>query len=138
MQTRLDELYKTQKELINNQKQGGQVIEKIIVKEIHKEVPSGSIANTPRDIAKDDKEPKKEIIKELKEIKEVKEVKTEVQIVEKHETVVERQSVGLSAEEIENLTREMKEKQLKMEELSKIQMVKLEENIKIMKKELED
>jgi len=32
----------------------------------------------------------------------------------------------------------MKDKQLKMEELSRIQLVKFEENVKIMKKELED
>ena len=83
-------------------------------------------------------EKEKEIIKEkTHEVKthEVKthEVKThEVKVIEK------QQSVGLSAEEIEKITKDMKEKQIKMEELSKIQLVKFEENIKIMKKELED
>lgn len=123
MQSRIDELYKAQKELSGLQKQGGQVIEKIIVKEIHKEVPSSSVENTPR-----------ETTREIKE----KEVRNEVKIVEKHETVVEKQNVGLSAEEIENMTKDMKDKQMKMEELSKIQLVKLEENIKLMKKELDD
>jgi hypothetical protein len=125
MQNKIDELFKAQHELADLQKQGVQVVEKIIVKEVEvnkdKETPTTVVEKTVVE---------KEVVKE----------KTEVQIVEKRETIVEKQqvNVGLTSEEIEKITKDMKDKQLKMEEISKMQLVKLEENIKLMKKELED
>ena len=123
MQNKIDELFKAQHQLADLQKQGVQVVEKIIVKEVNKDQPS-----TPTVVEKTVVE--KEVVKE----------RTEVQIVEKRETIVEKQqvNVGLTSEEIEKITKDMKDKQLKMEEISKMQLVKLEENIKLMKKELED
>jgi len=126
MQNKIDELFKAQHELADLQKQGVQVVEKIIVKEVIKDQPSTS---TPTSVV-EKTVVEKEVVKE----------RTEVQIVEKRETIVEKQqvNVGLTSEEIEKITKDMKDKQLKMEEISKMQLVKLEENIKLMKKELED
>lgn len=124
MQNKIDELFKAQHELADLQKQGVQVVEKIIVKEVIKDQPSTPTTVVEKTVVE------KEAVKE----------RTEVQIVEKRETIVEKQqvNVGLTSEEIEKITKDMKDKQLKMEEISKMQLVKLEENIKLMKKELED
>lgn len=124
MQNKIDELFKAQHELADLQKQGVQVVEKIIVKEVIKDQPSTPTTVVEKTVVE------KEVVKE----------RTEVQIVEKRETIVEKQqvNVGLTSEEIEKITKDMKDKQLKMEEISKMQLVKLEENIKLMKKELED
>jgi len=128
MQNKIDELFKAQHELADLQKQGVQVVEKIIVKEVIKDQTSTPTSTPTTVVEKTVVE--KEVVKE----------RTEVQIVEKRETIVEKQqvNVGLTSEEIEKITKDMKDKQLKMEEISKMQLVKLEENIKLMKKELED
>lgn len=137
MQSRIDELYKAQQNIGN----GKIVVERIIEKEpkvIEKivEKEKESIKDKTHEIKTH------EVIKEKTHEVKTHEVKThEVKTheVKTHEVkVIEKQSVGLSAEEIEKITKDMKEKQIKMEELSKIQLVKFEENIKIMKKELED
>jgi len=67
----------------------------------------------------------------------VKEITHEVVKEKTNEVIIEKQ-IGLSADEIENITKDMKQKQKQMEEMSKIQLLKFEENVIIMKKELED